>query len=214
MESAGHYLDLDRWSRRAHFRLFGDYDRPHFSVTVEVDVSALYRASCLPGGPSFFLGTLFAASHAANAVEAFRLRLRGERVWCHAAVGIGCTVLRPDRTFGFGYFPHQASFPAFQEHGRAELERVRTGTELEDGSDGDDAWIHGSVLPWMRFTGYTNAIRRDDSHPKVVFGKRHASGDAWSMPVAVEVHHALVDGIDVADFLERLQESLSRLGDG
>jgi chloramphenicol O-acetyltransferase len=29
------------------------------------------------------------------------------------------------------------------------------------------------------------------------------------MPVAVEVHHALVDGIDVAKFIERFQAELN-----
>jgi chloramphenicol O-acetyltransferase len=29
------------------------------------------------------------------------------------------------------------------------------------------------------------------------------------MPVAVEVHHALVDGLDVAGFLERLERNLA-----
>ncbi|HEX2094115.1 MAG TPA: CatA-like O-acetyltransferase [Longimicrobiaceae bacterium] len=206
----GRYLDLDRWTRRAHFLLFRGYERPHFSVTAEVDVSGLYAMSRLPDGPSFFLGTLFATMHAANAVEAFRLRLRGDRVWCHDTLGIGSTVPRPDRTFGFGTFPYRTSLAEFAAHGRAELERVRASTDLLDEGAQDDAQVHATALPWMRFTGYTNALRRDDSVPKICFGRRHAVGDAWRMPVAVEVHHALVDGIDVGEFFERLQEILAR----
>jgi chloramphenicol O-acetyltransferase type A len=203
----GHYIDLDRWARRAHFQLFRGYDHPHFSVTAEVDVSALYAASRRADGPSFLLGSLFAALHAANATEALRLRLREDRVWCHDAVGIGCTVLRPDRTFGFGYFPYEPSYPRFAEHGRAELDRAREGTTLQDSED--DAWIHATVLPWLRFTSFTNAIRRDDSVPKVTFGQRHEAEGGWRMPVTVEVHHALVDGIHVAEFMERFQDRLA-----
>ncbi len=207
----GHYIDLDRWARREHFLLFRGYDRPHFSVATEVDVTALYEASRRPQGPSFFLGTLFAAMHAASATEAFRLRIRGERVWCHDMVAIGCTVLRPDRTFGFGYFPHESTFAAFAEQGRAEAERARAGTALlDDAREEDDAYLHGTVLPWIRFTSFTNALRREDSVPKLVFGKRSAAGAAWRMPVAVEVHHALVDGIDVGEFMERFQDLLAQ----
>src|SRR5687767_4288671 len=150
----GHYVDLGRWPRRAHFELFLGYDRPHFSVTTEVDVSALYAASRLPDGPSFLLGTLFSAQHAANATEALRLRLREDRVWCHDALGIGCTVLRPDRTFGFAYFPYETSFSSFAAKGRAELEEARAGTTLVQAED--DAWIHTTVLPWVRITSFTN----------------------------------------------------------
>ena len=206
----GHFIDLGRWARREHFHLFRGYDRPHFSVSTDLDVTALYEASRHPEGPSFFLATIFAGMHAASATEAFRLRVRGDRVWCHDTVSIGCTVLRPDRTFGFGYFPHEPSFARFAAEGRAELERARAGTVLlDDEREEDDAYLHSTVLPWIRFTSFTNALRRDDSVPKLVFGKRFAAGDTWRMPVAVEVHHALVDGIDVGEFLERFQDLLA-----
>lgn len=205
----GGYIDLDGWRRRPHFLLFRGYDRPHFSATAAVDVSACYAASRGGEGASFTLAVLFAAMHAANAVEAFRLRLREDRVWRHDAVGIGCTVLRPDRTFGFAYFAHETSFPRFAADGRREMERARAGTTLGDEREADDATVHATVLPWIRITSFTNAVQRDDSVPKLTFGKRYAEGGAWHVPVCVEVHHALVDGIDVGDFFARFQELLA-----
>jgi chloramphenicol O-acetyltransferase type A len=206
----GRTIDLDEWRRREHFLLFRDYDRPHFSITAEVDVSACYAATRGGEGASFTLAMLFAAMGAANAVEAFRLRLRKEGVWCHDAVGIGCTVLRPDRTFGFSYFAPETSFARFAAEGEREMERARTGTSLDDERESDDATLHATVLPWVRFTSFTNAMRRADSVPKLTFGKRYAEGGAWYLPVGVEVHHALVDGIDVGEFFERFQDLLAR----
>jgi chloramphenicol O-acetyltransferase type A len=206
----GRIIDLDEWSRREHFLLFRGYDRPHFSTTAAVDVSACYAASRGAEGASFTLTMLFAAMHAANAVEAFRLRLREDRVWCHDAVGIGCTVLRPDRTFGFSYFAHETSFSRFAAEGQREMDRARDGTTLGDEREADDATLHATVLPWVRFTSFTNAMRREDSVPKLTFGKRYAEGGAWYVPVCVEVHHALVDGIDVGDFFQHFQDLLSR----
>lgn len=206
----GRYIDLDEWRRREHFLLFRGYDRPHFSTTAAVDVSACYASSRGAEGPSFTLAMLFAAMHAANAVEAFRLRLREDRVWCHDAVGIGCTVLRPDRTFGFAYFAHDTSFSRFAAEGKREMERARAGSALGDARESDDATVHATVLPWVRFTSFTNAMRREDSVPKLTFGQRYAEGGAWYVPVCVEVHHALVDGIDVGDFFERFQDLLAR----
>jgi chloramphenicol O-acetyltransferase type A len=206
----GRYIDLQAWRRRPHFLLFRDYDRPHFSVTAAVDVSACYAASRGGEGASFTLAMLFAAMSAANAVEAFRLRFRADGVWCHDAVGIGCTVLRPDRTFGFAYFAHEASFSRFAAEGGSEIERARAGTELADEREADDATLHATVLPWIRFTSFTNAMRREDSVPKLTFGKRYAEGGAWYVPVCVEVHHALVDGIDVGAFFDQLQDLLAR----
>ena len=204
----GRNIDLDTWARREHFRLFRDFEKPHFSVTATVDVSACYAATRDEGGSSFTLAVLFAAMQAANAVEAFRLRLRGNEVWRHDAIGIGCTVARPDRTFGFSYFAHEASFARFAAEGAIEMERARTSTTLAD--EREDATLHATVLPWIRFTSFTNAMRREDSVPKLTFGKRYAEGGSWLMPVCVEVHHALVDGIDVGEFFEHLQDRLAR----
>jgi chloramphenicol O-acetyltransferase type A len=205
----GHYIDLDTWPRRAHYGLFRDYDRPHFSIAADVDVSRLYAASREPDGPSFVLGVLFSALRAVNAVEAFRLRIRGEQVWRHEQAGIGCTVARPDRSFGFGYFPWQPDFSAFAQHGRAEIDRAKAGGELLDPRADDDYWTHSTFLPWIRFTSFTNANRREMSVPKLAFGQRHERDGAWLMPVAVEVHHALVDGIDVGEFFQSFQTFLN-----
>jgi chloramphenicol O-acetyltransferase len=49
----------------------------------------------------------------------------------------------------------------------------------------------------------------DDSIPRVVFGKCMTDQQLVRMPVAIEVHHALVDGVDVAKFIERFQAALT-----
>jgi chloramphenicol O-acetyltransferase type A len=49
----------------------------------------------------------------------------------------------------------------------------------------------------------------DDSIPRVVFGKCTTDQQSVRMPVSIEVHHALVDGVDVAKFIERFQAALT-----
>ena len=69
--------------------------------------------------------------------------------------------------------------------------------------------IYHSSLPWIRFTAFTNALRRGGSIPRIVFGKCSTEGRITRMPLAIEVHHALVDGLDVARFIERFEHELS-----
>jgi len=73
------YLDLTTWPRKQHFDFFRGFDNPFFNVCVPVDVTAL-GAFCRAEGVSFFLGYLHLSTRAANAVESFRYRLRGDRV--------------------------------------------------------------------------------------------------------------------------------------
>jgi chloramphenicol O-acetyltransferase type A len=204
----GRLLDLEQWKRREHYHLFRRMPNPWFSVCMDVDVSRLWEESRGPDGPSFFLGALFLAMRAANETEAFRLRLREEGVWVHDSVDASTTILRPDETFVFAQFPSVDDFSVYQEHGLREVERVR-GTGILDGQVSRDDLIYHSTVPWIRFTSFTNPFgTSDDSIPRVVFGKCFQAARGWHMPVAVEVHHALVDGLDVARFVERFQARL------
>lgn len=199
------YIDLAAWKRRQHFELFHRAAQPWFSITAEVDVTGL-RSRRDSRESAFFLSALYAALCAANETEAFRLRLRGEAVWAHDALDVTSTIMRDDETFGFGRFPMRPTLDDFLLAGARELQRARRVEPLDLPMAGDDALIYHSSLPWLRFTAFTNAITiLDDSVPRIVFGRRTQEANRQSMPVSVEVHHALVDGLDVARFFERMQ---------
>ncbi len=44
-----------------------------------------------------------------------------------------------------------------------------------------------------------------DSIPRIVMGKYKAIHNEIAMPVSVEVHHAIVDGLHVGQYFEKLQ---------
>ena len=206
----GTFIDLARWKRRQHFDLYRRLTQPFWSVTVDVDVTTLWSAAARDRR-SFFLASSFAALFAANETEAFRLRIRPEGVWRHDVVGLGTTVLCEDETFRFAALWPHASFDEFEDRGRAELARAASTESLETVAPGVDDLVFHSTLPWLRFTSFSNATGHgDDCIPRLVFGCAVDAGRTRLMPVAVEVHHALVDGLDVARFFERLQEALAR----
>lgn len=201
-------LDLSNWKRTPHFDLYQNMAQPFFNVCAEVDVTKLWEQCRRDREISFTLASLYLGSRAANAIEALRLRIRGTEVWVHEAVHFSTTVLRPDHTFAFARTEHRDSFSEFSRDNREVLERARTSTGLEIPDKDDDAIYH-SILPWVRFTAFSNPIHgKDDCFPRIVYGKVGASGDRWMMPVGVEVHHALVDGYDVGKFFEAFQREL------
>lgn len=205
-----HPLDLDRWSRRHHFEFFRRFEQPFFNVCAPVDVGRLAALCRRPGGPSFFLSGLWLSLAAANEVEEMRLRLAGDGVVVHDLVHGGSTVLRDDETFGFAYFDFDPDFARFAAAGERVLAAARAPGPLEARPERHDL-IHYSVLPWLAFTSFQHARRRDpgDSVPKIVFGRyRDAGGGRLEMPVSVELHHALADGLHAARFFERFQERL------
>jgi chloramphenicol O-acetyltransferase type A len=203
-------IDVSRWKRRDHFQLFRKYKQPFFSVCVEVDVTPLWNGCRPPNRPSFFLASLYLMLKAANDTEAFRLRLRKRGVWLHDRVAVGPTIARDDETFGFARLELTENLAQFASNGEAAIARIRRETSLSEGKGKDDAIVFHSTLPWLRFTSFTNALPGgDDSIPRVVFGRCTTEQRSVKMPVAIEVHHALVDGADVAKFIERFQAALT-----
>jgi chloramphenicol O-acetyltransferase type A len=206
----GAYIDLAGWKHREHFEFFRGFAQPFFSVSVDVDVTAVWQRSREPGGPPFLLATLFAALQAANATEPMRLRIREEGIWRHDRVGVSTTVLRPDETFGYARFDCTDDLSTFAAAAERTISDARSVSGLPV-PDGDDVIYH-STLPWLRFTAFSNALPLRDSVPRFVFGKRVPVGERMVMPVAVEVHHAVVHGLDVARFFERFQDRLDLVG--
>lgn len=204
----GHSIDIKTWKRREHFELYRSFANPFFSVTAEVDAGPTREFCSAQNGPSFFLATVYLALRACNRIEAFRTRVRGNGAWVHDAVSITPTVLRPDGTFGFARCDPAPDFQTFASAGRAALEHAKEIRPLAVDQPDDDLIYH-STIPWVRFTSFTNALDGSaDSVPRVVFGKCVKDGHRWPMPVGVEVHHAVVDGLDVGRFYEVFEEEL------
>lgn len=207
-------LDLETWSRRDHFAFFKDYELPFFGVCADVDVGSTLRRCRRPGGPSFFLATIHASLAAANAVDEFRYRIRGDEVVEHDVLHAGSTVLVPDERFAFAYFTWDPDFDRFARAATEVLESLpREGRILDPRDDRDDL-LHYTVVPWISFTGFLHArrLRPHDSVPKIAFGRYHGERGEERMPVAVDAHHALMDALHVARFLERFQSLLEAFG--
>lgn len=205
----GRTVDIRTWKRREHFELFRHYERPFFSVCVDVDVTRLWEERRGARAPSFFVASLYLMLKAANETEAFRLRMRKKGVWLHDAVAVGPTIQREDGTFAFSRLEFQDRFAAFAANAQQEIAGSKRRKTLAPANEHLDDIVYQSTLPWLRFTSFTNALGGDDSIPRFVFGKCVRENGAMKMPVAVEVHHALVDGSDVARFFDRFQSGLT-----
>lgn len=209
-ESTPAYLDLDAWPRRAAFEFFRGFDIPCFNICTRLDVAPLKQAVQELGVGSLTLAYHFIAIRLANEIEPFRYRLQGDQVRVHAEVHGSTTVLRADESFGFATLRHQRDFAAFAREGAQALAAAaEPGAPFEPNGD-FTATLHMTTLPWMHFSSYSNARLwgPHDSIPKIAFGRIDAEGDHLWMPLSVEVHHALMDGLHVGRFIQGFEAAL------
>jgi chloramphenicol O-acetyltransferase type A len=89
----------------------------------------------------------------------------------------------------------------FVREASLELKRVKASTAIERYSGQD--FIRYSTLPWFDFTSISHArnLSGKDSAPLITFGKISESNGRCTMPVSINMHHDLVDGEDVAQFV-------------
>jgi chloramphenicol O-acetyltransferase type A len=205
------YLDLDNWSRRELFDFFIGYTNPYFNVCTTIDVTKLVAFVRERSDVRFSTAVHYFALRCANEVEPFRYRLKeDEKVYVYDVVNGGTTVLLPNESFAYAYFDYQIDFDQFVTEMARAVDDVRTGSGKLKPTQRDDVIYH-TTLPWFSFTSFAHARNkgRGDSIPRIVFGKFSKEGDRLMMPISVEVHHALMDGLHVGRFLAKMSEALA-----
>ena len=206
-DSAPIYLDLARWPRRDTFEFYRGFDKPYFNLCTRLDVAAL-KAAVREGGASLSLACHYIALRLANEIEPFRYRLEGGRVRVHPVVHGSTTVLRDDGSFAFADLRYEARFADFAASGAPVIAAARQGRFDPHGDS--TAVLHFTTLPWVHFTSFSHARNwgREDSVPKFAFGRIDADGERRWMPMSVEVHHALMDGLHVGRFVQAFEAAL------
>ncbi len=201
-------LDTTTWKRRDVFHFFRKFDDPFFNVCANVDVTRLFDF-CKKSKLSFSLASLYCSTNAANAIEEFRMRLVGGEVRCYDVVHPSLTVLHDDETFSFCYLEMRPELRSFVSLGREKIDEQLRTRDLNPGDDEHDK-LHYSIMPWVSFTAVKHARRfgREESVPKLVFGKTFEENGQWKMPVSVEANHALMDGLHVGRYFQLFQREL------
>ena len=204
------YLDIDGWARKAAFEFFRSFDKPYFNVCLRLDVAPLKAAVAARRVGSFTLAYHYLALRLANQHEPFRYRLEAGRVRIHDVIHGGATVLREDDSFGFAYLPFDPDYARFSASGAAAMAQARSRqAAFEPRLDAADV-IHTTTLPLIPFTSFSHARNwgREDSVPKLAFGRAERDGSRLWLPFSVEVHHALMDGVHVGRYVQDFEAAL------
>jgi chloramphenicol O-acetyltransferase type A len=204
-------LNIEEWKRKDQFNFFKDYDNPFFNICTEVDVTELYNFT-KENEFSFFLTSLYATLKAANLIEEFRYRLKDDGVIVYDQIHAGSTFLKEDNTFGFVYLTYKSSFNDFYKESENALVQMKQEENTLDPRSSEDDMIHYSVIPWISFLciSHPRKYKTTESIPKIVLGKYYEKQKQLLMPISIELHHSLADGLHVANYLNKLQEILDQ----
>lgn len=202
-------LDLETWNRKEHFEFFKQMQEPFFGVTVSVDCTLAYKKA-KELGVSFFTYYLHKTLEAVNKIENFRYRILEDEVYIFDRIDASATILREDKTFGFSYMRFNENLDTFKNIVQEEIARIHTTTGLLT-TEYPENLIHFSAMPWINFSSFSHArsFTWPDSCPKISFGKMVEENGKKTMSLSVHVHHGLMDGYHLGQFLDKFQELMN-----
>lgn len=207
------YLDMETWPRREHYELFGSMNHPHVGPCANLDVTPLrdfIRERC----HSFNTAVMYLLGRVANSIPTFRQRIRDSKVVEHDRVDPSYTILIKNEVFSFCTIEYGDDFPAFAHRATQAKAHVEAHPTLAAGLEAAaarDDLLYISVIPWVSFTAFQHPmpLHPADSIPRFAVGKYFADERMLQMPLGVQGHHALVDGLHIGRFYQQMQELLS-----
>jgi len=210
-------IDMQTWSRREHFELFSTYTYPHFGMCANVDLTAFYSA-VKQRGYSLTIAIVYVITRASNAIPEFRYRIREGKVIEHEIVNPGFTFLAKEDAFSFCLVDYVEDFSAFAAKAAERIAFVKEHPWVHEVLQDD--LLYMTAIPWVSFTSFLHPMHLQpaDSIPRFVWGKFFEEGELLKMPLGVQGHHALIDGVHVGKFYAEIQDYLQRpevvLGEG
>lgn len=202
-------VDVNTWERRANFEFFSEFLNPNVGITVHVDASRAFARAKENGG-SFFLRYFHSILRAANEIPEFHYRIdRQRRVLRYERIdGLAPIRLKGMTRFAELRFRYHSDYGEFVAAAHVTMERAATTEAYSaDNSLSGFDMILVSAVPDLAFTAVNGTVRNStgNDYPLMTVGKM---GDDGMMPIALSIHHALVDGYHVSRLFSLIQKFL------
>lgn len=201
-------VERDEYPRRAHLEFYSRYPNPFWSVTFELDATAVRRRA-QSERVSTYASLVWAFHRAVLEIEAFRYRLLGERLVLFETLRPGLTVPAPGGLFNFSELDWHADFHDFHRAAAPAIAEASARGRLDTGAGGGPDFAYYTALPKVPFTGFTHAPLADPlaGQPEVAFGRFREDGERTFVPVGLQVNHVYIDGAAVGHLVEAAARS-------
>ncbi|MCG6187139.1 chloramphenicol acetyltransferase [Maribellus maritimus] len=207
-------IDIKNWNRKEHFLFFSRMDYPQYNICMDIDVTnflAFIKARRL----SFYYSMIYVTSTALNRIKNFRYRIRDGKVVLHDQIHPSFTDMDEDKNaelFKFVTLDLQGDIETFEKKAKEANKNQTEYFEFEKLAGRDDL-IFITCIPWISFThiSHTISLNKNDSVPRISWGKYFKrDGKVW-LPFSVQVNHALVDGLHIGKYIDELQQYIDNL---
>lgn len=195
-------VNFSEWPRYNYYKIFAEMESPHLTVAFHVDVSPLLNSS-----KNLFSTILFLIHRTCEEIPEFLYRIQKDSsVVYYESVDISFNILAKDGLFSNHRIAPICNYEKFSDEVQLAIKAKNIRGEIQIDPDQDQSLIVTSFVPWFSFLGIREpVINKNDSIPRITWGKYTPDG---KLPVSIQVHHGLVDGVHLGKFYEILSRKI------
>jgi len=207
------YIDIENWERKEHFNFFHSMDYPQYNLCSNIDITNFLdytRKNKL----SFYYAMIHSVVYIANQITNFKYRIRKDKIIVHDELSPSFTDMSSikDDLFKLVTVNMKKNIFEFAEYAEEKSKNQKDYFSLDELAARDDL-IYITCIPWVSFThiSHTINLNKNDSVPKISWGKYFNENSKVLLPFSVQVNHALVDGVHIGQYLSKLQKYINNI---
>lgn len=201
-------IDIDNWKRKEIFHHYLT-QQTTFSLTTEIDISALYRR-IKQKGYKFYPVFIFLVTSVVNSNTAFRTgyNSEGDLGYWDKLDPLYTIFDSGSETFSGIWTTGKNDFKEFYDLYLSDVEKYNSSGKLFPKTPIPENTFSISIIPWTTFTGFNLNINNNSHYllPIITAGKFIKKSDSIYLPLTLQVHHSVCDGYHAGMFMNSFQE--------
>ena len=207
-------IDIENWNRKEHFNFFYRMDHPQFNICMDIDIT-FFLTYINAKEISFYYSMIYAVTKVINDSDDFKYRIRVGKIVLHEKIHPSFTDMdrnNKDNLFKLVTVDLCDDIFDFEKSTKEASQNQKDYFGLDKLRDRDDL-IYITCIPWISFThlSHTISLDKNDSIPRISWGRYYEKDGKILLPFSVQVNHALIDGFHIGKFIEKLQKFLNEI---
>lgn len=200
-------IDFENWNRKEYFEHYYTAIPCTYSMTVQLDITKV-KAS----GQKLYPALLYLLTKVVNRHEEFRTSMNAEgQVIVFEDMHPCYTVFHAEtETFSNVWTTYSQKYADFLRAYMQDLKEYGTVFKMQAKPNVPENTFPVSMIPWESFDSFQLHLQKGYGYllPIFTFGKYTVQNQVVSIPLSIQVHHAVCDGFHVCRLVKELRELL------
>lgn len=209
-------IDLENWERKSHYEWFSSFADPSVAYDVKMNITKVL-SFCKEKKMSSFSVIMYVICNCINGNKAMRLRVLDDKVYEVEKANVAYTIMVNDTCFVNCRADMKNGFYAYLDDIENNKKKYNNSNYVQDEYNStsviDD--IYCSCTPWLNFVSVKQPIPdknpENKAIPRACWGKYYNEGDSVFMTLNITANHALVDGLDISNVFNKIQDTFDNI---